>query len=124
MSDEKFIYGKNINTGLNFGHIGDKYEGIKQRIFTEEDFKNLQGLIVDFRNKFSDKIRDTHITIGNPGDKESSIYCQQIYNALIQNGYKVEIMNLATFGYTGKNFSVSNAPDDTILVEVFNSPNV
>ncbi|HSH24258.1 MAG TPA: hypothetical protein VLA13_01780 [Massilibacterium sp.] len=124
MSDDKFIYGKNINTGENYGHIGDRYEGIKQRIFTEEDFESLRSQIDDFKSKYSEKINDDHITIGNPGDKESTIYSQQIYNALTQNGFDVEIMTLQTFGYIDKDFSVSNAPDDTVLVEVFQAPNV
>lgn len=124
MSDDKFIYGKNINTGENYGHIGDKYEGIKQRVFTVEDFESLRSQINEFKSKYSDKINDDHITIGNPGDKESTVYSQQIYNALTQNGFNVEIMTLQTFGYVDKDFSVSNAPDDTVLVEVFQAPNV
>tara|TARA_R110002020_G_scaffold76004_3_gene193070 strand:+ start:356 stop:730 length:375 start_codon:yes stop_codon:yes gene_type:complete len=124
MTDGKFIYGKNINTGENYGHIGDKYEGIKQRIFTKEDLTKLVNEINEFSQKYSDKINTNHLTIGNPGDKESNIYCQQIFNALTQNGYKVEVMGLMTNGFVDKNISVSNAPDDTILIEVFQAPNV
>lgn len=124
MNEEKFFYGKNINTGNNYGHIGDNYNGIRQRIFTREDLKGLIDEINDFKEKYSGKINPNHLSIGNPGDKESTIYCQQIYNALTENGFNVEIMGLMTMGFVDKNFSVSNAPDNTILIEVYKSPNV
>lgn len=124
MSEEKFFFGKNINTGNNYGHIGDKYEGTKQRIFTEEDYSKLINQIEDFNKKNASKINHSHITIGNPGDKESTIYSNQIYDALTHFGHKVEMSSLQTFGYVDKNFSVSNAPDGTILIEVFQAPNV
>lgn len=124
MSNDQFIFGKNINTGTNHGHIGDKYEGVKQRIFTKNDFEDLKELINNFRSEYSEKINKAHITIGNPGDKESTIYCQQIANALTQNGEHVQVDILVTHGYVDKHYSVSNAPDDTILIEVFPIPNV
>lgn len=124
MSKEKFIYGKNINTGNNYGHIGDQYKGIEQRIFTESDNEQLLKEINEFQERYSDKINESHLTIGNPGDKESTIYCQQINNALKKAGYNVQIMGLMTQGFMDKNFSVSNAPDDTVLIEVFQAPNV
>lgn len=124
MTDGKFIYGKNINTGENYGHIGDKYEGIKQRNFTKEDFTKLINEINEFSKKNSDLINTNHLTIGNPGDKESNIYCQQILEALTQIGYKVEVVSLMTIGFVDKNFSVSFAPDNSILIDVFQAPNV
>lgn len=124
MDEQKFIFGKNINTGTNYGHIGDRYEGIKQRVFTHQDLETLLGLINDFQKKFKDRINTSHITIGNPGDKESTIYCQQIAEALKQRGFVVEMMGLMTMGFNNKDFDVSNAPDDTIMVEVFTAPNV
>lgn len=124
MNEDNFIFGKNINTGTNYGHIGDKYEGIKQRVFTEQDYNNLVGQIEDYKLKNSEKINSSHITIGSPGDKESTLYVSQIYNALTHYGYSVQVATLQTFGYIDKNFSVSSAPDNTILVEVYTAPNV
>lgn len=125
MSNENSISGKNINTGTNYGHIGDKYEGIKQRQFTNEDYQKLKKEINEFIGKYSDKINNSHITIGNPGDKESTLYCNQIANALIQDNIKVQFMTLMTFnGDHDKNFSISNAPDNTILIEVLSAPNI
>lgn len=124
MSDEKYIYGKNVNTGTNYGNIGDQYHGIKQRIFTESDFIQLEGEINTFKKKYSERIKHSHITVGFPADNESHVYGNQICNALIQNGYNIIPMGLKTDGFVDKNFSVSNAPDDSILVEIFHSPNV
>ncbi|MEX0828018.1 MAG: hypothetical protein WD005_03600, partial [Haliea sp.] len=35
------VSGKNINTGQNYGEIGDKYTGLKQREVTQEDVQFL-----------------------------------------------------------------------------------
>ncbi len=116
---------KNINTGVNNGQIGDTYNGIKQREFTASDKALILQDISSFKNKYNDKINNDHITIGYPGCKETSFLADQIQLFLIQNGFKkIEKMCLMTHGVIGKKFGISNAPDNSILIEIYSPDNV
>lgn len=118
------ISGKNINLGQNYGHIGDQFNGIKQREFTYTDLNNLVFEIEKFKKQHRDKVNSEFISLGNPGDKESTLYCEQIFNALTNRGYKVEFCTLKTFGYMNKNYDVSFDPENRIMVGVYSAPNV
>ncbi|MBC9798084.1 hypothetical protein [Sinomicrobium weinanense] len=116
---------KNVNTGTNLGNIGDTYEGIEQRHVTNGDAEILLNEIKNFRESYSGKINYSHITIGYPGDKESIILAQEVEILLRNNGYdKIEPMILQTYGVTGKKFGISNAPDNSIMVEIYPADNV
>lgn len=116
---------KNINMGVNHGQIGDTYNGIKQREFTASDKALILQDISNFKNKYKDKINSDHITIGYPGCKETSFLADQIQLFLIQNGFKkIEKMCLMTHGVIGKKFGISNAPDNSILIEIYSPDNV
>jgi len=120
-----FSGSKNVNLGTNYGHIGDRYSGIKQRTFTEYELNSLIQEIESFSEKYGEKINKNHITIGFAGDKESLILANKVAEGLTKKGYeKIEVMTLITYGVTGKKVGVSNAPDDTILIEIFPSDNV
>lgn len=120
-----FINAKNVNTGTNYGSIGDVYNGIKQRHLTDADKANLLGELNEFIRKYDSKINKSHITIGCPGDKESSVFANEVAHFIYEQGYrKIEKTVLMTFGVVGKKFGVSNAPDDTIMIEIFPSDNV
>ena len=120
-----FSNSKNINTGTNSGNIGDKYEGLKQRTIDNNDERELLDLITNFKNDYSDRINNSHLTIGHPGDKESMNLAQQVESVLRRHGYhKLQSSILQTYGVVGKKFGVSNAPDDTILIEIYPADNV
>lgn len=115
---------KNVNTGSNWGSIGDTYTGISQRHLEGDDVTALVAQIESFRMEHRDKIRHAHITVGQPGDKESTILANEIAAALIARGYSIVPAVLMTYGVTGKNWGVSNAPDDSVMVEVYPADNV
>lgn len=116
---------KNINTGTNYGNIGDVYKGIEQRHFKEEDAKTLIAEIENFKRQHGSKINVSHMTIGYPGDKESTIVAKEVEQILKANGYSnIEFMILITHGISGRLFDVSNAPDDTILIGIYPADNV
>jgi len=81
------ITGKNVNTGQNYGEIGDKYTGLKQREVTQEDVRYLTQEIEKFSKKYADKINRSHITLGYPGCKETSNLANQIYPVLQRMGF-------------------------------------
>ncbi|KPV93660.1 hypothetical protein AN214_04306 [Pseudoalteromonas sp. P1-9] len=119
------ITGKNINTGNNHGQIGDQYTGLKQREFTQSDAEYLKQEIEKFSVKYADKINRSHMTIGLPGCKETTNLANQVAGVLKQLGYNnLQIMTLQTWGVIGKKFGVSNAPDNTIMVEIYPPDNV
>jgi hypothetical protein len=119
------ITGKNINTGQNYGEIGDKYTGLKQREVTQEDVQYLTQEIETFSNKYAEKINRSHITLGYPGCKETTNLANQLYPVLQRMGFnKIEICTLQTFGVIGRKFGVSNAPDNSIMIEIFPADNV
>lgn len=119
------IIGKNINTGQNFGEIGDKYTGLKQREVTQEDVQYLTLEIDKFSKKYADKINRSHITLGYPGCKETTNLANQIYPVLQSMGFnKIEVCMLQTFGVVGRKFGVSNGFDDSIMIEIYPADNV
>lgn len=119
------IAGKNINTGTNYGHIGDVHKGIEQRHFSENDAVRLVDEIQKFRKQHANEINHSHITIGYPGDKESTIVAQEAEKILRARGYSnIEAMILVTYGTSGKLFGISNAPDNSVLVEIYPADNV
>lgn len=119
------IIGKNVNTGNNHGQIGDQYTGLKQRELTQSDAEFLKQEIENFSAKYADKINRSHITIGFPGCKETTYLANQAEGLLKHLGYNnFQTMTLQTWGVIGKNFGVSNAPDNTIMVEVYPPDNV
>ncbi|MBA1276159.1 MULTISPECIES: hypothetical protein [Pseudomonadaceae] len=119
------ITGKNINTGQNYGEIGDKYTGLKQREVTQEDVQYLAQEIEKFSNRYSEKLNRSHITLGYPGCKETTNLAGQVYLVLQRMGFnKIEICTLQTFGVAGRKFGVSNAPDNSIMIEIFPADNV
>jgi len=121
----QLITGKNINTGQNFGEIGDKYTGLKQREVTQEDVQYLTQEIEMFSKKYAEKINRSHITLSYPGCKETTKLASQIYPVLQRMGFnKIEICTLQTFGVVGRKFGVSNAPDNSIMIEIFPADNV
>ena len=123
--DRLIINAKNENTGTNNGSIGDIYTGIPQRIFNDDDKRNILSQINQFKSDYSDKIVSTHITIGFPGDKESESFAKQIAEFLSTKGYgNIRPMILQTYGIHGKRFGVSNAPDNSIMIEVYPADNV
>lgn len=117
---------KNINSGINNGSIGDSiYTGIKQRNFTVEDERILLSQIDEFKSKYKGKINPSHITIGYPRDKETTVIANQIYLVLTKAGYKnIQWVTLLTHGAIGQMFDVSNAPDDSIMIQIFPADNV
>ncbi|EJL6746682.1 hypothetical protein NMR85_004007 [Vibrio alginolyticus] len=119
------VSGKNVNTGTNYGEIGDKYTGLKQRDITSNDIAYLKNEIESFRNKYADRINGNHITVGFPGCKETTNLVHQLIPILNDLGFKnIQRMNLQTYGVVGQKFGVSNAPDDSLMVEVFPADNV
>lgn len=115
---------KNINTGSNWGVIGDTYTGISRRHFGSDDASALVAQIESFRAEHGDKIQHTHITLGQPGDKESTLFANEVAAALTARGYSIVPMVLMTYGVIGERWGVSNAPDNSVLVEVFPADNV
>ncbi|WP_337135776.1 hypothetical protein [Proteus terrae] len=119
------LTGKNINTGQNYGVIGDKYTGLKQREVTSEDVMYLSQEIDKFSKKYTDKINRSHITLGYPGCKETTNLANQLHPILKDMGFnKIEVCNLQTVGAVGRKFGVSNAPDNSIMIEIFPADNV
>src|SRR5690606_33435599 len=91
---------------------------IEQRHFQQADARKLLSEIEDFKKQNENKIDYSHITIGYPGDKESTILAQEAEQILRANGYNyIEAMILVTYGISGRLFGVSNAPDNSILIE-------
>lgn len=124
-SQQTTINGKNVNTGTNHGEIGDKYTGLKQREVTQEDVDYLQREISRFSTEYSDKIVRSHITLGYPGCKETTALANQLVPTLQKMGFnKVVPMTLQTFGVIGRKFGVSNAPDNSLMVEIYPADNV
>ncbi len=116
---------KNVNVGTNTGNIGDTYTGIKQRILSKNDAKKMIEEINIFRKKYPKKINDSHITVAYPGDRETKLLADQVLTILNDAGItKVQFMYLQTFGSSGKKFGVSNAPDNTLMVEIYPADNV
>lgn len=125
LSQQTTINGKNINTGTNHGEIGDKYTGLKQREVTQEDVEYLQREIERFSREYSDKIVHSHITLGYPGCKETTTLANQLAPVLQEMGFnKIVPMTLQTFGVIGNKFGVSNAPDNSLMVEIYPADNV
>ncbi|GHE22039.1 hypothetical protein [Halomonas urumqiensis] len=119
------ITGKNVNTGQNYGEIGDKYTGLKQREVTQEDVQYLTQEIEEFSKRYAGRINRSHITLGYPGCKETTNLAKQLYPVLKRMGFnKIEVCTLQTFGVAGRKFSVSNAPDNSIMIEIFPADNV
>ncbi|MBI6406774.1 MULTISPECIES: hypothetical protein [Proteus] len=119
------LTGKNINTGQNYGVIGDKYTGLKQREVTSEDVQYLAQDIAKFSKKYADKINHSHITLGYPGCKETTNLANQLHPILKEMGFnKIKECNLQTYGAVGRKFGVSNAPDNSIMIEIFPADNV
>lgn len=119
------INGKNINTGQNYGEIGDKYTGLKQREVTQGDVEYLSQEIEKFSKTYSDKLNRSHITLGYPGCKETTNLANQIYPILQRMGFdKIEPCTLQTFGMVGRKFGISNAPDNSMMIEIFPPDNV
>ncbi|WLD58717.1 hypothetical protein NFC81_02700 [Salinispirillum sp. LH 10-3-1] len=119
------INGKNINTGQNYGEIGDKYTGLKQREVTQGDVQFLSREIEKFTKLYADKLNRSHITLGYPGCKETTNLANQIYPILKSMGFnKIELCTLQTFGVVGRKFGVSNAPDNSMMIEIFSPDNV
>ncbi|WP_277372588.1 hypothetical protein [Pseudomonas sp. AA-38] len=125
LSQQKTITGKNINTGTNHGEIGDKYTGLQQREVTQEDIEFLKQEISRFSTQHSEKIVRSHITLGYPGCKETTFLANQLAAVLQKMGFnKIVPMNLQTFGVIGKKFGVSNAPDNSLMIEIYPADNV
>lgn len=119
------INGKNINTGQNYGEIGDKYTGLKQREVTQEDVEFLSQEIEKFSKAYSEKLNCSHIILGYPGCKETTNLANQIYPILQRMGFsKIEPCMLQTFGVVGRKFGVSNGPDNLMMIEIFPPDNV
>lgn len=119
------VHGKNINTGDNYGSIGDKYTGLRQREVTQDDIVLLTNEIRSFAEKHSNEIIETHITLGFPGCKETTNLANKLYPILNRMGYmKIQRCTLLTFGVTGKKFGVSNAFDNSIMIEIYPPDNV
>lgn len=119
------INGKNVNTGTNYGEIGDKYTGLKQREVTQEDAEYLQREIARFSAENSEKISGSHITLGYPGCKETTVLANQLVPILQMMGFnKIVPATLQTFGVIGRKFGVSNAPDNSLMIEIYPADNV
>ncbi|HCG5239316.1 TPA: hypothetical protein NJZ22_004586 [Vibrio parahaemolyticus] len=119
------VSGKNVNTGTNYGEIGDKYTGLKQRKITRDDIAYLRNEIESFRTKYADRINSNHITIGFPGCKETTNLVHQLIPVLNGFGFNnIQWVNLQTFGVIGRKFGVSYAPDNSLMIEVFPADNV
>lgn len=124
-SQQATINGKNVNTGTNHGEIGDKYTGLKQREVTQEDVEYLQCEISRFSTEYSGKIVSSHITLGYPGCKETTALANQAVPILQKMGFnKIVPITLQTFGVIGRRFGVSNAPDNSLMVEIYPADNV
>lgn len=122
---QPIINGKNVNTGINHGEIGDKYTGLKQRQVTPEDLEYLQREISRFSTEHFDSLVRSHITLGYPGCKETTALANQLVPMLKNLGFhKIEPMNLQTFGMAGAKFGVSEAPDNSLMVEIYPADNV
>lgn len=89
------------------------------RNFSNQDYEALKVKMESFKADYGNRLKQDHITIGHPGDKESINYANQISEKLRADGYKLKEMTLLTFGNNQTNVSISNAPDDSILVEIF-----
>jgi hypothetical protein len=123
--EAKYENSKNINEGTNVGRIGDEYTGIEQRTVTNGEIERLVRDIKAFQQRYATKIKEDYITLGYPGDKESTLLTEQIAAGLHANGYTdIRSVTLVTYGVIGKKFSVSNAPDDSVMVEIFPADNV
>ena len=123
--EKQHIQAKNVNTGNNFGNIGDTYTGIEQRHISENEMEDIISQIKKFESDYSDKINRSHLTIGYPGDKETKILANEIYKGLLKrNVTNVETMMLMTYGVSGKKYGISNAPDNSIMIEIYPADNV
>lgn len=126
MSNEKNnIFGKNVNTGTNYGHIGDKIEGVQPRIFTENDLENLLQEINIFMSQHGNLVKNDQIVVGIPGDAESTNYGNQIGNALLRSGYKnVIIQGMITTILKPGNYYFDIDFDGGLLIMVCKIPNL
>lgn len=125
MSGHNTINAKNVNTGVNTANIGDTYTGIQQRHFSEDDIQELLSQIATFEKNNRDLINHNHLTIGFPGDKETKTLALELVEILNGKGYKnIQPFMLQTYGVTGKLFGVSNAPDNSIMIEIYPADNV
>ena len=116
---------KNVNAGNNYGQVGDNYTGISQRHVTEDDIQRIKVKIEEWKLKYPNSMNNSYLTIGFPGDKESQVLALELESKLKKTGYKrIEKMILQTYGMTNEKFGVSNAPDSTILIEVYPADNV
>lgn len=124
--DEKklFINAKNVNTGTNYGNIGDVYTGIQQRHFSEQELNHIILEIEDFKKKCFNSIEDDNIYIGYPGDKESYILANEIRCFIQQKGYNATLATLMTYGVYGRKYGISNSPSNGVLVEIYPNDNV
>ncbi len=122
---EPRINAKNVNTGNNYGEIGDKYTGLKQRMVTQDDVNFLSNEIKQFSGRYADKINPAHITLGFPGCKETTNLANQITPFLQKMGFENIIrVNLQTHGSLGIKFAISNAPDNSMMIEIRPADNV
>lgn len=89
------------------------------REFTDNDHQDLTRKIDDFKTKYVNTIKKSHITLGYQGDIESTNYANQIANRLSADGNDIECIILFSSGNIDDNYSISSAPDDSVLVEIF-----
>ncbi|KQS94043.1 hypothetical protein ASG21_19770 [Chryseobacterium sp. Leaf394] len=92
---------------------------LTMREFTEKDHIELAQKIEEFKAQNFQTIKQPHITIGYQGDIESTNYANQIANRLTENGNNIESIILFSSGNADDHYSISAAPDNSILVEIF-----
>ncbi len=125
MSDEKNnIFGKNINTGTNYGHIGDKIEGVKPRIFTENDLNALINEIKLFRSENQNLIENDIISIETTNDAESHNFANQIQNVLTNAGYEVARASYLSSRSLNVDIEITDNPLKSVAVRIQPIPNL
>lgn len=87
--------------------------------FSDTEVEELIQKLQDFITEHEDKIKEDHITIGLPGTPNSLGIAEELEDILVDNGYSVRRTSLQTFNPPNKKYDISNAPDDSVMVELY-----
>lgn len=89
------------------------------RNFTDEDYQDLKIQIENFKTQYPNRITQPYFTFCVAGDQETQNFANQVVEKFKKEGEQIQFASMLTIGMIPKqNFSVSDSPEGSILIEV------
>lgn len=89
------------------------------RNFTDEDYQDLKKQIENFKTQYPNRITQPNIIFCVAGDQETQNFANQVVEKFKNDGEQIQFASMFSFGMIPKqNFSVSDSPEGSILIEV------